>query len=211
MAVSERVSILSVSASDEENHSIPWLELVTLSLKFKSARLSPTRIMRAVFILLALQRFASRAGVVIRPCLAALDGPGGPITEASVRQRSQRGPPVLLRDVFGTGSPWLGMKRLERAPLQRLNRLQEVADLALEGRVESAGGSFGCADIGAGEYCACGECDVRLLPSGVRILECCSSPLGGVDVLHTLIVPAGACREITYFIKPCYQRLFGCR
>ncbi|CAB1100275.1 unnamed protein product [Ectocarpus sp. CCAP 1310/34] len=94
-------------------------------------------------------RFASRAGVVIRPCSAALDGPGGPITEASVRKRSQRGPPVLLRDIFGTRSPWLGMKRLERAPLQRLDRLQEVADLALEDRVESGGGSFGCADIGA--------------------------------------------------------------
>ncbi|CAM9332327.1 unnamed protein product [Ectocarpus sp. 12 AP-2014] len=94
-------------------------------------------------------RFASRAGVVIRPCSAALDGPGGPITEASVRKRSQRGPPVLLRDIFGTRSPWLGMKRLERASLQRLDRLQEVADLALEDRVESGGRSFGCADIGA--------------------------------------------------------------
>ncbi|CBJ32050.1 SAM-dependent methyltransferase [Ectocarpus siliculosus] len=94
------------------------------------------------------QRFASRAGVAIRPCSAALDGPGGPITEASVRKRSQRGSPVLLRDIFGTRSPWLGMKRLERAPLQRLDRLQEVADLALEDRVESGGGSFGCADIG---------------------------------------------------------------
>ncbi|CAN0154241.1 unnamed protein product [Ectocarpus sp. 4 AP-2014] len=94
-------------------------------------------------------RFASRAGVVIRPCSAALDGPGGPITEVSVRKQSQRGPPVLLRDIFGARSPWLGMKRLERAPLQRLDRLQEVADLALEDRVESGGGSFGCADIGA--------------------------------------------------------------
>lgn len=81
------------------------------------------------------------------------------------------------------------MKRLERAPLQRLDRLQEVADLALEDRVESGGGSFGCADIGAGEYCACGECVVRLLTLGIRVLESCSSPLGCVDVLHTLVVP----------------------
>ncbi|CAM9529604.1 unnamed protein product, partial [Ectocarpus fasciculatus] len=94
-------------------------------------------------------RFTSRAGVVIRPRLATLDGPGVPVTEAPMRHRSQRGPPILLRDIFGTRSPWLGMKRLERAPLQRLDRLQEVADLALEDRVENGGGYFGCADIGA--------------------------------------------------------------
>ncbi|CAM9877743.1 unnamed protein product [Ectocarpus sp. 13 AM-2016] len=118
------------------------MRALVVSCAFHSPCASP-------WLLLVLQRFASRAGVVIRPCSAALDGPGEPITEASVRKRSQRGPPVLLRDIFGTRSPWLGMKRMERAPLQRLDRLQEVADLALEDRVESGGRSFSCADIGA--------------------------------------------------------------
>lgn len=100
------------------------------------------------------------------------------------------------------------MKRLERAPLQRLDRLQEVADLALEDRVENGGGYFGCADIGAGEHCACGECVVRLLAFGVRILESCSSPLGVVDVLNALVVPLVlVTRPRTLLsVMPCYAR-----
>lgn len=74
--------------------------------------------------------------------------------------------PVQLKDIFaprraphdshGSGSSarpdteGLGIGG-KAVPLHRLDRLQEVANLALEDR-EGPGGAWGCADIGAGAW-----------------------------------------------------------
>lgn len=79
----------------------------------------------------------------------------------AVRQPNQPSPPVLLRDIFAPkrgGREWSGAGK--KRALDRLDRLQEVANLALEDRAANGGKPWGCADIGAGAYVrgACSLC-----------------------------------------------------
>eukprot|EP00903_Cladosiphon_okamuranus_P013732 g12785.t1 len=93
---------------------------------------------------------APRAGSVVRSCAAKANtigehGEG----EETARHQSQPSPPVLLRDIFSPkqSGEWSGAGK--KRALDRLDRLQEVANLALADRGAPGGEPWGCADIGA--------------------------------------------------------------
>lgn len=102
-----------------------------------------------------IQQPVSRAGFVVRTCAAKANTLGDHAAEEeTARQQNRPSPPVLLRDIFSPkrgGGEWSGAGK-SRA-LDRLDRLQEVANLALQDRATTPGGEpWGCADIGAGVY-----------------------------------------------------------
>lgn len=113
--------------------------------------------MLTVFVALSddaihLAQLATRAGSVVRSCEAEANTLGEHAAgKEAARHQSQPSQPVLLRDIFSPKrgrDEWSGAGK--KRALDRLDRLQEVANLALEDREARGGASWGCADIGAG-------------------------------------------------------------
>ncbi|CAM9799096.1 unnamed protein product [Hapterophycus canaliculatus] len=115
---------------------------------------------------LATQQLASRATAAVGACLAEpLPTAEG---EVEARQQARSAPPILLRDLFGaeqTAEP-LSSSRDACTLFHRLDRLQRVADLALEDRVGPHSMSRGCADIGADH----GQLAICLLANGIPLV-----------------------------------------